>query len=53
MHGYLGRILRVDLNRGELWDEPLNEDYARLDQLGRQVWSMVDPEDSMWGWKPK
>ena len=30
MHGYLGRILRVDLNRGELWDEPLNEDYARL-----------------------
>ena len=30
MHGYLGRILRVDLNRGELWDEPINEDYARL-----------------------
>jgi aldehyde:ferredoxin oxidoreductase len=29
MHGYLGRILRVDLSRGELWEEPLNEDYAR------------------------
>jgi len=29
MHGYLGRILRVDLSRGSLWDEPLNEDYAR------------------------
>ena len=29
MHGYLGRMLRVDLSRGSLWDEPLNEDYAR------------------------
>jgi len=29
MHGYLGQILRVDLNRGELWDEALNEEYAR------------------------
>ena len=29
MHGYLGRILRVDLSRGELSEEALNEDYAR------------------------
>jgi aldehyde:ferredoxin oxidoreductase len=29
MYGYLGRILRVDLSRGNLWDEPLNEDHAR------------------------
>lgn len=29
MNGYLGRVLRVDLNRGRLWDEPLNEEYAR------------------------
>src|SRR5512136_1144257 len=29
MHGYLGRILRVDLSQGRLWDEALNEDYAR------------------------
>jgi aldehyde:ferredoxin oxidoreductase len=29
MHGYLGRILRVDLSRGRLWDEALNEEYAR------------------------
>ena len=29
MHAYLGRVLRVDLSRGELWDEPLNEEYAR------------------------
>jgi len=29
MNGYLGRILRVDLSRGRLWDETLNEDYAR------------------------
>lgn len=27
--GYLGRILRVDLTSGSLWDEPLNPEYAR------------------------
>jgi aldehyde:ferredoxin oxidoreductase len=29
MNGYLGRILRVDLSRGRLSDETLNEEYAR------------------------
>ncbi len=29
MHGYLGKLLRVDLTTGRLWDEPLNEAYAR------------------------
>jgi aldehyde:ferredoxin oxidoreductase len=29
MNGYMGRILRVDLSQGRLWDEALNEDYAR------------------------
>jgi aldehyde:ferredoxin oxidoreductase len=29
MNAYLGRILRVDLTRGEMRDEPLNEDFAR------------------------
>ena len=29
MDGYLGRILRVDLGRGQVSDEALNEDYAR------------------------
>ncbi|HEX7540948.1 MAG TPA: aldehyde ferredoxin oxidoreductase family protein [Anaerolineales bacterium] len=29
MNGYLGKILRVDLSRNRLWDETLNEDYAR------------------------
>ncbi|MBN1483534.1 MAG: aldehyde ferredoxin oxidoreductase family protein [Chloroflexia bacterium] len=29
MHGYMGRLLRVDLSAGELWDEPLDEDDAR------------------------
>ena len=29
MNGYLGKILRVDLDRSRLWDEALNEDYAR------------------------
>ncbi len=29
MDGYMGRILRVDLSSGRLWDEPLDEAYAR------------------------
>jgi aldehyde:ferredoxin oxidoreductase len=29
MNGYLGKILRVDLSQSKLWDETLNEDYAR------------------------
>ena len=29
MNGYLGKILRVDLTASRLWDEPLNQDYAR------------------------
>ena len=29
MHGYMGRILRVDLDAGRTWDEPLNETVAR------------------------
>ncbi|HEY5982699.1 MAG TPA: aldehyde ferredoxin oxidoreductase family protein [Anaerolineales bacterium] len=29
MNAYMGRILRVDLRRGRLWEEALNEDYAR------------------------
>lgn len=27
--GYMGKILRVDLSTGNMWDEPLNENYAR------------------------
>ncbi len=29
MDGYMGRILRVDLSSGRLWDEPLDEAYVR------------------------
>lgn len=29
MGGYWGRILRIDLSAGRLWDEALNEAYAR------------------------
>ena len=29
MNAYLGRILHVDLTRGDIHDEPLNEDFAR------------------------
>ncbi len=28
MNGYMGKLLRVDLTAGKLWDEPLNEAYA-------------------------
>jgi aldehyde:ferredoxin oxidoreductase len=29
MDGYLGKVLHVDLDRARLWDEALNEGYAR------------------------
>ncbi len=49
MHGYLGRILRVDLSRGRLWDEALNEDYARKYVGGsglaaRYLYDMIDSD---------
>ena len=30
MNGYMNRILCVDLSRGQVWDEPLDEGLARL-----------------------
>jgi aldehyde:ferredoxin oxidoreductase len=47
MDGYMGRILRVDLSAGRLWDELLNEKYARTFVGGsglaaRHVYDMVD-----------
>src|SRR5512136_2408348 len=49
MHGYLGRILRVDLSQGRLWDEALNEDYARRTIGGsglaaRYLYDVLDAE---------
>ncbi|MCW5881627.1 MAG: aldehyde ferredoxin oxidoreductase family protein [Anaerolineae bacterium] len=47
MHGYLGKLLRVDLSRGVMNDEPLNEAYVR-DYIGgsglaaRYLWDMTD-----------
>ncbi len=47
MNGYLGRILRVDLSHERLWDEPLNEAYARAFVGGsglaaRYLFDMID-----------
>jgi aldehyde:ferredoxin oxidoreductase len=47
MDGYIGQILRVDLSTGKLWDEPLNETYARQFVGGsglaaRYIFDMVD-----------
>ena len=47
MHGYIGKILRVDLSTEKLWDEPLNEEYVRAFVGGsglaaRYVYDMVD-----------
>jgi aldehyde:ferredoxin oxidoreductase len=30
MNAYMGKILRVELSEGKLWDEPVREDYGRL-----------------------
>ncbi|MBN1815007.1 MAG: aldehyde ferredoxin oxidoreductase family protein [Anaerolineae bacterium] len=47
MHGYMGRILRVDLDTGDIQDEPLDEAYARAFVGGsglaaRYIYDMVD-----------
>jgi aldehyde:ferredoxin oxidoreductase len=47
MDGYMGKILRVDLSTARLWDEPLNEAYARVFVGGsglaaRYVYDVVD-----------
>jgi aldehyde:ferredoxin oxidoreductase len=44
MNGYLGRILCVDLSAGRLWDEALDESYARgfLGGSGLAARYMVD-----------
>lgn len=50
----------VGCSRTEQWDAnvaaldmTLPEDvYRQLDHAGLNVWSMVGPEDPMWGWKP-
>ena len=49
MNGYMGKILRVDLSAGELWDESLDEKYACAFVGGsglaaRMVYDMVDGE---------
>ena len=47
MNGYTGKMLRVDLDAGKTWDEPLNETYAR-DFIGgsglaaRLIYDMTD-----------
>ncbi|MCX8067318.1 MAG: aldehyde ferredoxin oxidoreductase family protein [Anaerolineae bacterium] len=49
MNGYMGKILRVDLSQGRIWEEPLNEEYARLFVGGsglaaRYLLDMVGPQ---------
>jgi aldehyde:ferredoxin oxidoreductase len=47
VHGYIGKILRVDLSTGDIQSEPLNEAYARAFVGGsglaaRYIYDMVD-----------
>jgi aldehyde:ferredoxin oxidoreductase len=49
MHGYMGKLLVVDLTSGQIEDEPLNEDYARQFIGGsglacRYLYDMVDAD---------
>jgi aldehyde:ferredoxin oxidoreductase len=49
MNAFMGKILRVDLSAGKLWDEDVNEGYARLFVGGsglaaRYIYDMVDQE---------
>jgi aldehyde:ferredoxin oxidoreductase len=54
MNCYMGKILRVDLSAEKVWDEPLNEEYARAFVGGsglaaRYVYDMVDSNTSPLG----
>ena len=47
MHGYMGKLLRVDLTSRSLTDEPLNADYAAMYLGGsglaaRYLWDLLD-----------
>jgi len=47
--GYMGKILRVDLTSGRMWDEPIREEYAEQFVGGsglaaRYLWDMLTPE---------
>ncbi|HIQ00653.1 MAG TPA: aldehyde ferredoxin oxidoreductase [Anaerolineales bacterium] len=49
MKGYMGKVLRVDLSTGGIWDEPLDESLARAFVGGsglaaRILYDMVDGE---------
>jgi len=49
MHGYLGKLLVVDLTSGKIEDEPLNEDYATQFIGGsglaaRYLYDLLDPD---------
>jgi aldehyde:ferredoxin oxidoreductase len=54
MNGYLGKLLIVDLTRGEMHDEPLNMTYARQfigngGLAARYLYDMVDAETDPMG----
>ncbi len=47
MNGYMGKLLRVDLTTGDLWDEDINEEYCRAfvggsGMAARLIYDMVD-----------
>jgi len=47
MHGYMGKLLRVDLTSGNLTDEALNEEYTEMYLGGsglaaRYLWDLLD-----------
>ncbi|HUW09358.1 MAG TPA: aldehyde ferredoxin oxidoreductase family protein, partial [Anaerolineae bacterium] len=49
MHGYMGKLLRVDLTSRSLTDEPLNADYAAMYLGGsglaaRYLWDLLDSD---------
>jgi aldehyde:ferredoxin oxidoreductase len=49
MNGYIGKLLRIDLSAGEVWDEPLDSEYARHFVGGsglatRYLYNMVDAD---------
>ena len=47
--GYMGKLLRVDLTTGRMWDEPIDDAYAEQFVGGsglaaRYLWDLITPE---------
>ena len=47
------KISQLEDNLGALDVNLSDEDWQKLDKAGREVWEVLGPDATMWGWKPE